>query len=532
LFQRIRELSRDSAIYGLGDVAVSVVNFLLLPLYVNYLTDADYGVLGLLGAVEVIVKIVARWGVDGAFMRFFYECRTEKDRQRLASTLFLFLLVTNAVLLVLSFAAAPWLASLIFSDPGQTLALRIVLLNTFVIGFTFLPFHVMRMEKRSLEFSALTLARSVATVALRLVLIVGFGAGVLGIVTADILVTAVLMAVLAPRFAPLLRPIFSARVLRECLAFGLPRLPHAGAQQIIAVGDKLILQMFRPLADIGMYSMGVSFGLTIKLFLSSFEYAWAPFYYATAREPGAQAVFSTVTTYGVAALVLLTAALSAVSRDLLDLMTKGLFIEAAPIVGWTALGVLFQGVYLLTSIGLNLTKQTQFYPVATISAAAANVALNFLLIPQHGILGAAWANAAAYLLQAAVAFRLSQRFYPMAYEYGRLARILAAGLLAYLAAVAIPPLHPAAGIVLRGLIVLGVFAGLLRITGFFQAEEMAVLARLRRRRPPPVVAAAPAETIELAGEIISAGLPEPSMAAEDTEPDGRRGNERRTKRYN
>lgn len=533
LFQKIRELSRDSAIYGLGDVAVSVVNFLLLPLYVNYLTDADYGVLGLLGAVEVIVKIVARWGVDGSFMRFFYDCRTDEDRQRLASTLFLFLLATNAVLFLLSFAAAPWLARLILGDAGQTLALRLVLLNTFVIGFTFLPFHVMRMERRSVEFSGLTLARSVATVVLRLALIVGLGAGVLGIVTADILVTAVLMAVLAPRFAPLLRPMFSTRVLRECLAFGLPRLPHAGAQQIIAVGDKLILQMFRPLADIGMYSMGVSFGLTIKMFLSAFEYAWAPFYYATAREPGAQAVFSTVTTYGVAALVLLTAALSAAARDLLDLMTKGLFIEAAPIVGWTALGVLFQGVYLLTSIGLNLTKRTQYYPVATISAATANVALNFLLIPTYGSLGAAWANAAAYFLQAAVAFRFSRRFYPMTYEYGRLARIFAAGLLAYLVAVAIPPLHPAAGIVVRGVAALGVFAGLLRITGFFQPGEMAILARLRRRRPAPLVAAPPAETIEFAGEIISAGLPEPSMAAPAIDPpDGRRGKEHRTTRYN
>ena len=57
--------------------------------------------------------------------------------------------------------------------------------------------------------------------------------------------------------------------------------------------------------------MGVSFGLTLKLFLSAFESAWAPFYYATAREPGAPAVFRTVTTYGVAALVFLAAALSA-----------------------------------------------------------------------------------------------------------------------------------------------------------------------------------------------------------------------------
>jgi O-antigen/teichoic acid export membrane protein len=510
LLQKLRQLSRDSAIYGLGDVGVSVVNFLLLPLYVTYLTDRDYGILGLLGAVEVITKIVARWGLDGAFMRFFYDCERPEERQRLASTIFIFLLGSNGVLLAVSMAAAPWLAGLILNDTGQTLALRLVLLNTFIIGFTFLPFHVLRIEQRSMEFSMLTLARSVTTVALRLVLIVGFGYGVLGIVLADIVVTVVLMAVLARLFVPLVRPVFSRTVLRDTLAFGLPRLPHAAAQQVIAVGDKLILQVFRPLSDVGVYSMGVSFGLTLKLFLSAFEYAWAPFYYATAREPGAQAVFRTVTTYGVAALVFLTAALAATARDLLDLLTRGLFIEAAPVVAWTAVGVLFQGVYLLTSIGLNLTKKTAYYPVATISAAAVNVGLNFLWIPRFGIVGAAWANAASYALQAAIAFHFSQRFFPVRYEYARLFRIAAAGTAACLAGFLVPPLLPVfLAVAVRGAAVLAVFAGLLWATGFFKAEEMAVLARLRRPRRPLDVPPPAAETTELGGEIIAADVAEP-----------------------
>jgi O-antigen/teichoic acid export membrane protein len=85
---------------------------------------------------------------------------------------------------------------------------------------------------------------------------------VLGVVLADTLVTAVLILMLSRWFAPLIRPVFSRAVLREALRFGLPRVPHAGAQQVIAVGDKLILTWFRPISDVGVYAMGVSFGLT------------------------------------------------------------------------------------------------------------------------------------------------------------------------------------------------------------------------------------------------------------------------------
>ena len=34
-----------------------------------------------------------------------------------------------------------------------------MLLNTFAIGFTFIPFHVLRMERRTVTFSLLTLVR-------------------------------------------------------------------------------------------------------------------------------------------------------------------------------------------------------------------------------------------------------------------------------------------------------------------------------------------------------------------------------------
>ena len=74
MFQKLRELSKNLAIYGVGDVAVQIVSFLLVPLYVRFLTPADYGVLGLLGGVEAGAKLFFRWGLDGAFMRFWYDC--------------------------------------------------------------------------------------------------------------------------------------------------------------------------------------------------------------------------------------------------------------------------------------------------------------------------------------------------------------------------------------------------------------------------------------------------------------------------
>jgi O-antigen/teichoic acid export membrane protein len=527
LFQKIRELSKNTTIYGLGDVAVSLVNFFLLPVYVTYFSAGDYGVINVLGGLEVVAKIVFRFGLDGSFMRFFYDAGDEDGRRRLASTICFFLLALDGVVVAALLLASPSLAAVFSLDAGRVPALRLMLVNTFAIGFTFIPFHVLRMERRTKTFSLFTLVRSVLTIAVRLVLVMGLGLGVTGLYLADLLVTMAIMAALLPWFAPLIRPVFSPGVLRDSLAFGLPRVPHAAAQQITAVGDKFILPFFVTMADVGVYGMAVSFGLTQKLFLSAFESAWAPFYYATIREPDAPRVFSLVSTYGVAILALLTAGISAVGRDAMKAMTHGRLLppfdprwhDVSLVIAFTSIGVFFQGVYLLTSIGLNITKRTQYYPVATMTAAAVNIGLNFLLVPRLGIVGAGWANAMAYAVQAALGYVLSQRFYTIEYEWGRLARVCVAALAAYLSAMMLPairlPVDPhktiasLPDVLARGTTVTIVFSALLGMTGFFHAEEIARLRALRRRSQPSAATQRAPDSTEMAGEIVATDIQGP-----------------------
>jgi len=542
LFSKIRELSTNVTVYGLGDVAVSIINFVLLPIYSTYFSPEEYGVIGILGGMEVVAKIGFRFGLDGSFMRFYYDCADDRDRRTLASTIFFFLFALTGVVIVLLLLAAPWIAESFLGSRVHTAALRLMLVNTFAIGFTFIPFHVLRIERRTATFSLLTLVRSLLTIFLRLLLVMGLRMGVTGLYLADVLVTAVIMAALLKWFAPLIGPFFSRAVLRDTLSFGLPRVPHSAAQQIIAVGDKFLLRVldrsgsaFQALQTVGIYSLGVSFGLTEKLFLSAFESAWAPFYYATVKEPDAPRIFRTVTTYGVAILALLTAGLSATGVYAMRAMTHGRQLapddprwsDASIVIAFTALGVFFQGVYLLTSIGLNITKQTRYYPVATITAAAVNIGLNLALIPPFGMRGAAWANGAAYAVQAALGYHFSQRFYPVPYEWGRITRVCAAAIAAYATAAMLPhiaiavdprsTLAPLPDLLARGITVVAVFTGLLAITGFFHPEELRRLRALRRGAPAAPTLRAPDST-EMAGEIVATDIEVPEAADAGGEP--------------
>jgi len=484
LRERLKHLTTGVAIYGAGDAAIQIVNVLLLAVYVKggFLTSVDYGALAVLVAIEAFAKVVSRLGLDGAFMRYFHE--RGDDIARLSSTIAWCLVVVNAIVFGSAWLFADAIGRRIFDQQVYVTALRLMLLNMGLMALTFIPFHVMRLKRQAATYSAFMFARSIGTLVLRIVLVIGLGHGVAGMYAADVIMTVVLVPLMWPWFRPYLRFTFSRADLRTVLRFGLPRVPHGLAQQALDGGNKLLLGAYVPQAQLGVYQNAVTLGTGVKFFTSAFETAWAPFYYATASQPDARETFSRMTTYALAMLVLIVAGTTAVAHDAILVMLTPEYLAAAPVLPLVAIGMACQGVYLLTSIGLNLTSRTEFYPIATITAAIVGLGGGALLMPRFGVTGAAVALLLAYATQASVAYVFAQRLYPIRYERARIVRVIAAGVMAALAARMVPDMPPLAGLVVRGLTTVGVFVGLLGLSGFLRASERAfVCEQWQRRRP-------------------------------------------------
>ena len=73
---------------------------------------------------------------------------------------------------------------------------------------------------------------------------------------------------------------------------------------------------------------------------------------------------------------------------------------------------------------LGRTGRTEFNLPATIAGTVVNVVLNLILIPSHGIVGAGIALVASYAVVLALMYVLTQRLFPVPYEWGRLALLL------------------------------------------------------------------------------------------------------------
>ena len=120
--------------------------------------------------------------------------------------------------------------------------------------------------------------------------------------------------------------------------------------------------------------------------------------------------------------------LALLSPWIVDWIAAPAFAESSRVVGPLAFSAVAFAAYIVVAIGVGRAKRTQFNWVVTGAAAVVNIALNLLLIPPYGMMGAAVATVAAYSTMFVGMVWWSQRIYPVPYQWRRVVTAAAAGL--------------------------------------------------------------------------------------------------------
>ena len=467
LSAHLKTLFGHSVIYGSQDAAAQVINLALTPLYVWILTPTEVGLIVVLFTFSTVAKVLFRLGLDSGFFRIYYDLDSEEERARLAGTIALFAAVYSTTLFLLAAAGAPLLLRLLGLGGTQAkVPLLLAAADVYVGTFAFIPLNLLRIQGRARTFAAVNVGRNLLNTALKLAFVLA-GFGVTGVLWSDVLATAAMAAGLFPMLLRHVRLAFSTKLLREVLAFGLPKAPHGLMVQALNLADRLILARFQPLAIVGIYDKAYALGAGVKFGLSPFETAWQPFVLSRLRLPDAPRLLASVITYAAAAFVSLALGIALFGREILMALTftRPVFWTGAPVIPVVVLAYLLHGAFLLVSIGIGIEKRARYYPMITAVAAGTNIVLDLALIPRFGMMGAAWATVAGYLVMAALGGIVSHRLYPIPLEAGRLGLImLAAGVsyaLSWLAPAGIVPAI-AVKVALFGGFTLALVAGVMR----------------------------------------------------------------------
>lgn len=474
---QLRRLGKHSAIYGLGGLVQRILAVLLLPVYTRYLSPSDYGTVETLIALTTVLVIVLRMGITSAFFRFYFDSPEPAARRLVLRTSFWFTMTMSTAGLAAGLLLAGEISDVLFGSPDNSELVMAAFVGLWAqMNYEQLT-ALFRVEERSVAFVTASLANIFVTISVTLTLVVALDKGPLGVIVGNFTGTLLTYAVLVGYRREQLGLQFDRRLLREMNRFGIPLIPTALFLWVTNFSDRIFLVKLADTQEVGLYSVGVRIASAMALLLTAFRTAWPAFAYSIEDDREARRTYAFVLTYLVLISSWLATGLALLSPWLVAWIAAPAFESSSRVVGPLAFSVVAFAGYVVVAIGVGRAKRTQFNWVVAGAAAAMNVALNLLLIPPYGMMGAAVATVAAYTTMFAGMVWWAQRIYPVPYQWRRVLTAAGTGL----ALVAVGKLA-GGGLPIALLLAVAYPLALFPLGFYLPAERKAIGARLRLAR--------------------------------------------------
>ncbi len=457
----LRRFLSSSSLYAIGDLLTKSARFILIPYYVYVLSKTEIGTLGVLQAISIASWTLFAFGFGLAVPRFYFEYKGQADRLVVSMwwARMGIMLAPCGLLIGLSYVAAP---SFMPHIPVYLIAM------TMFSGFLRAGFNIIEswymIREQPVRYRTFTLLQFVTTTSLIIYLVSIRQLGVAGVVIGEVIsyVVWTLVSALLLRSAGL--PSFRAVAWRQVLGYCSSLIPHTFSMWAIAFSDRVVLQQFISLNELGTYELAYTLASMLSVAALAMRAAWQPSFFRLASAGKGRQEYAQTASYFFSIAFFVAATLVTFAPEAIWLVTRGGYEDAVLVMRIIVVGLVGQAMFMAFNQPLLYERKNFLLSVASLTAMAINIGLNLWWIPRLGILGAAISVVVTYTVLAAFAFVWMCRYYRVRWQWETL---LGGGLAATavgLLGCVLPVLSPAATLCTKALLLaalLGILVTLL-----------------------------------------------------------------------
>lgn len=411
------KLLKNSFIYTISDGVNKAVPFFILPILSYYLLPSDYGIVSNFNVLLSIVALIIPLGTTSILGIKFY-IQSKEEFSNYVSNILVIGFLTTFFLVLFATVLSDFL---IRSFKIDYTILLITVLSGFFSLLTTIHLSVFRYTERAVNFGIYGISQTVINIVMSLLLIVIYSQGWIGRVAGVLIATITfgLYSLYSLYKSGYIRSYVSKPIIKECLIFGLPLLPHALSFWVRGSIDRLFITSLVSEHEAGLYATGFQFGLLVSFITLSFNNAFSPYIYKKLSESdeskleGNKNQLVGITRYVAVGLVLLCFLFVLFSDYIITHLFSEKYFLAKKYVPLAILSQLFQGLYLLVVNYVFFVKKTQHLATITIFSALLQIPLSYFLIQFFGGIGGAYATVFVSFLTFVSVYILSQKVFPM-----------------------------------------------------------------------------------------------------------------------
>lgn len=393
-----RLFAQRIGLVGVTSLLSSISGILLVPILTKHITASDYGIWAQINVTIGLLSAVVLLGLPASMIRFL---ASEKDTERIKEdfySIFAIAIFAAAISSLIVFLFSRPIAEMLFNNNiAVTKLLSLLFFVEPLNGILFNYFRTFQKIKRHSMFIIANTYLSIIFIAYFIFSGYGIYGAVVGLLLTRYMLFSVMFVIIiseigikVPRF----------HNIRELLHFGLPIVPQGLASWSVNSVDRYIISIFLGTAFVGFYSPGYLLGNMINIFAAPLSFllpALLSRYYDLNNLKQVEFVLSYSLKYFLALAIPSAVGLSLLSKPILAVLsTPQIASQGYLITPFTAISSLLLGVLVILSNTILLKKKTPLASYIWIAAAMINIALNAILVPRMGIIGAATTALASF----------------------------------------------------------------------------------------------------------------------------------------
>ena len=412
------KLFKNTFFYSIGAVLPQIAAFLLLPIYLQYLTPSDYGVLNAVQVISSVLAIIYTLAIDKAIYRLYFDFKSEKSKKDFLGTIFISVLIIVIFITSILFLF-PQLLGSIYKNISFYPYISLSCIATFLATFSIIPRSVYFVREQAREYIFMSLSEFFLRNIFVFILVVFLSKGVEGYLYGQIIGSAILAPIFLYITSKQINFIFIKSYIISSLKYSLPMLPTFISVWVITAIDRVFIERYFSAADVGIYSLGYKIAMLVTVITGALYKAYNPYYFKIAttgvKEEVIMQLKKTNTIY-VLFVIIITSMMSLFSKEIVYIFFDPEYFKSYKIIVIVSLAFGLSSFSGIFNLAIYQKKKTIFLMYINLIAAFLNIGLNFIFISRFGALGAALATVLTYFIVVIMSYYYAKKCFYASFD--------------------------------------------------------------------------------------------------------------------
>lgn len=415
-------LLKNSILYTVGKILPQAAGFLLLPLYTNYLTPEEYGLVESMMILSMVLSIFFSMATERSMFRLFFDFDSKNGQQRFIWNTFFLILLFSVIVFALLFLFSGTVEKLFEGIPFNPY-FEYAIFYGFLMAISFLPQTLYQVRQQAIKFLILNLSIFFIGIGFILYFLIYKEEGALGLIKGRFYGLLLLLPV--NLYIIFKNSIFKIdlEICRKILSFSLPMIPTLLSSWLLNMSNRIFIEHYFTLKEVGLYSFAFKISGIATIVLGGLFTAYNPYFYKLAnsndQEGAKKEIIRSARLIGFFVLIICSG-ITFVGKEIIILFFDNSYSEALGVFPIIMLSVFIIQIGALYNLMIYQQKKTVFIMNISIAGSILSIALNFILVKQYGMYGAAWASVLVVLIMFLFKHLYAKKCYYFDFSLGKI----------------------------------------------------------------------------------------------------------------